>query len=127
MGLAQDPEFSDSDSERLADLIFRIEKRYVDITVGDDAPKYRNADHSESAVIENENGFEWNYEGNELRFSRDNVLLFQLYDFDGGLDVDQNLGHVFVIFGDYVEERPSQVNIVEGGGSIDITIDLEWN
>ena len=128
MGLTNDPEFSDSDPERLADLVFRINKRHVIIDVTDEpTPRYNFVDLPDTSVIENESSFEWNFEGNEMRFNRDNALFFELFDFDGGQNLDQVLGNVVVLFWNYADEKPSQINVDNFGGSIDVTFDLEWN
>ena len=126
-GGAFDPGFSDTDPERLADLFFQIEKRFVEISVGQDGPRYNSMDLPISEIHENESSLEWNFEGNELRFSRDNILFFKLFEFDEAPGMSEQFTNLFVNFGDYASEKPSQITVDNFGGSVEVTFDLVWN
>jgi len=126
-GKSFDSSFSDTDPERLADLYFQINKRYVGIDVSKETPSYKHVDLPISEVHENESSFEWNYENNELLFSVDNVLYFELFDLDGDPTNSEHFTNWFLNFGDYVSEKPSQINIDNYGGSVKVTFELDWN
>lgn len=127
-GNAFDSGFTDTDPERLADLFFKVEKRYVTISVDDeDAPIYKGEDFLTSNILENETGFEWNYDGNELLVNKDNILGIQLLDDDGESNEPEIIGFIFVNFNDFVEEKPEQISIKSDLSRLDITIDVEWN
>lgn len=126
-GMAFDPGFSDTDPERLADLYFQINKRYVGISVSNDVPSYMNIDLPISEIHENESSFEWNFEGNELLFSVDNILHFKLFDLDENPSTSEHFTDWFLIFEDYTSEKPSQITVDNYGGSVEVTFDLVWN
>ncbi|MER3318073.1 MAG: hypothetical protein RIB79_07255 [Allomuricauda sp.] len=124
IGKAWDETESDTDPERLADLYFQINKRSIALTVGDDAPEYNFIDLPFSEIHENESSLEWEFEDKELLFSADNYLYFKLFEFDGEQGKTEEFDNTLITMGDYADQKPNQIKIVEG--LLDITIDLEW-
>ncbi|WP_306012846.1 MULTISPECIES: hypothetical protein [unclassified Allomuricauda] len=124
IGKAWDETESDTDPERLADLYFQINKRSIDLTVGDNAPEYKFIDLSFSEIHENESSLVWEFNDKELLFSKDNFLYFKLFEFDGEQGSNEEFANTLITMSDYANQKPNQINIVEG--LLDITMDVEW-
>lgn len=127
-GRPLDDVVSDTDPERFADLYFNIQKRFIKLSVADEnTPLYDNVDFISSTVLPNETGFELNFDGNELLLSKDVILFFSLFDEDPEFNGDGIIDDLFIIFNDFAEEKPEQINVTADGSRLDITLDVEWN
>lgn len=125
-GESWDPEFSEDDPQRLADLILALEKIHqTDFT----KKEYSKGTWYISEVHENESSLSWD-------LSEEQLFLNPLFGFHLGLgDVDEgnigqnllvNLPSYFIDLRIEMENKPESVSLIDESVDLDITIFLDW-
>lgn len=126
MNQTWDPEFSDSDPNRLADLKFAFLK-----------PKIRTFEDNFnfgtwylSSVLENQGNLTWDLSSENLFIDPNLRLGFGLGDIDGiGIAQDLMLGPPFdrkFDLSQYIETRPNTINLSVPEINLDVLLTLEW-
>lgn len=126
IGDSWDPEFSEDNEERLADIALGFSKLMLF--------NFTQTEKSFgvwyiSPVHNNESSLEWDLESENLHLNPDRPLGFGISDDDGG-NISQNLLidriYLDVDLSQYKEAQPSSIDFSNAEEEIDITIFLNW-
>lgn len=121
-----DPEFAETDEERLADVVFAFEKlQHFNFTKNE----LSMGGFHLSDVRENQEDLVWDLSGQELYLDPLNQLNFGLADVDDG-NLAQNLLLDYpsknIRLRDYLDTRPESISLTDETIDLDVTIYLEW-
>ncbi|MCM2301326.1 MAG: hypothetical protein NDI80_01740 [Flavobacteriaceae bacterium] len=120
-----DPEFSGTDSNRLADVFFSLSKRNVHLTNGNLGSKL----WLKSAVKQNQGDLTWNLTASNLYIDPTLSLWFSLADDDGTFSQDLLMGPPFereLKLSNYVTSKPSTLRFTIPEINLDLELMVEW-
>lgn len=126
-GETWDPEFSEDDPQRLADLIFSLQKtHHYKLT----EKEFSKGLWFVSDVLENEISHSWDLSEKQLFLNPNFGFHLGLADVDGG-NINQNLlvnlPSYFIDLRTEIGNKPESVSLIDESVDLDITIFLDWN
>ena len=123
-----DPEFPDTDENRLADLKFVFRKKAVGISF-DGYENYFAPGHL-SDVLENQGNLEWNLSDEPMYLKPDRELFFSLVDVDGDLQIQDILqgppSEISFPLGEFQEEKPAVITLERPELELSLELEVEW-
>ncbi|MBS3992175.1 MAG: hypothetical protein KGZ87_00485 [Bacteroidetes bacterium] len=120
-----DPEFSSTDSNRLADVFFSLSKRNVHLSNGNLGSKL----WLKSDVKQNQGDLTWNLSASNLYIDPTLSLWFSLADDDGTFSQDLLMGPPFereLKLSNYVTSKPSILRFTIPEINLDLELTVEW-
>jgi hypothetical protein len=123
-----DPEFANSDPERLADLIFAFTKnRFVGLT----QMGYRYDLWHKSTIIQNQGTMSWDLTGANLYMNPTKILKFSLADYDGLLQLESLIGDPGsstkdIDFSPYMVSKPSAITFTYPDINLQFIVSVYW-
>ena len=119
-----DPEFGDTDPQRLADVEFVLEKLHL--------TQWREKTLTprrwyKSAIKENQGDLSWDLSEENLFLDPNGPFFFAMGDNDGnnlGQDLMEALKEVRLR--DYMDSRPESISVVDEASNLDVTFHLDW-
>ncbi|MFL0150993.1 hypothetical protein V2632_06880 [Tenacibaculum maritimum] len=124
-----DPEYSNTDINRLADLKFTLEKIYIKTSLFNEI-KYGRTLWHQSEILINQDNLNWDLNNEHLNINPNFVMTFSLGDIDNnGFAEDLLLGPPFSIefsFKEYIQEKPNKVILKEEDIDLEVEFELEW-
>lgn len=127
IGETNDPEFSEMDSNRLADLIFVLKKRVIALNINEN--NLSDTDWLISEIIENEGDKTWDLSNKGLILGVDAKFKFFLYDADGLTDTNLigSNGFVQFDFSEFKSTRPNEVVFKKEDLGFEMVFEVNWN
>lgn len=123
-----DTEYSDTDINRLADLIFGLQKDYIQTSF--DGIKYSRKTWFISDVLLNQGNLNWNLTDQGLYINPNFKFTFGLGDDDGnGIGQDILLGppsDLEFSFKDFIQDKPNTVTLKKTDVELEVEFELEW-
>lgn len=122
MNQTWDPEFSESDVNRLADVFFVFLKPQIGVFSGEKSQQL----WFKSSIKQNQGDLNWDLLGEDLYVNPSTVLKFSLADEDGTFAQDLMLGPPYekdINLSSYASEKPSIINLKDA--AIDLNVDFE--
>lgn len=124
-----DPEYSNNDINRLADLKFSLEKTHIGISLFNEI-LYGNSIWYISEVLENQGNLNWDLSNKNLNINPNFKMTFSLGDVDSnGFTEDLLLGPPFSVdfsFKDYIQDKPNIVILKKDEIDLEVEFELEW-
>ena len=125
-GTTWDPEFSNTDPNRLADVSFSLSKPHIDLFSG----QRFKALWYKSTVKENQGDLNWNLSQENLYVNPNALIHFGLADDDGGgVGQDLLLGPPFekdINLSQYSNTQPSNITLEDSSINLEVSFGLEW-
>jgi len=118
-----DSEYADTDINRLADVLFALEKRVTRIY--EDGSYFSN--FLISTVKENQGDLTWDLSSENLFLNPNKILRLNVADID--TDFNQSLLDGFtrdISFSEYIETQPSTITVSYPSIHFEMILDIEW-
>lgn len=120
-----DPEFSNTDPNRLADVIFILLKPQIGIFSGQKSQQM----WFKSSIKQNQGDLNWNLVSENLYVNPNTVLKFSLADDDGAFSQDLMLGPPFerdIDLNYFGASKPDPINFKDSAINLDVDLRVVW-
>ena len=123
-----DTEYANDNINRLADVIFSLEKNHISSSF--DAINYNTYLWYRSSIKENQGDLTWDLSAENLYIDPNLLFKFGLGDDDtGGIGEDLLLGPPFSIdfeLKNFIVDKPSKVTLKKNDIELEVLFELEW-
>jgi hypothetical protein len=127
MNSSYDPEFGDSDPNRLADLQFGFAKSRLNNNLSN---SYSTSRWFLSSILENQGNKSWDLTNENLFISHDKGVLFTLADIDNGIAGADLLNgppdYRLMSFSNFKNTKPTTINYAFPEINLSVDLEVEW-